>query len=73
LGANVLGSERLSQNQDLLGALATFNGSAPDPKLVDAYNRAVHDYEDARTDSFKRPVALVFGFGARPLLVVGAP
>jgi hypothetical protein len=72
LGANVLGSPRLVQDHDLLGAIAAFSGSAPDPKLVDAYNRAVHDYEDARTDSVKRPVALVFGFAERPLLVVGA-
>ena len=72
LQANVLDSPRLDQSQPLLDALAAFNSSAPDPALVRAYNRAVREYEDTRNGSLEKPVAKVFGFGARPLLVVGA-
>jgi len=72
LQANVLGSPRLNQSQPLLDALTAFNASAPDRALVQAYNRAVRDYEDTRNGSLEKPVARVFGFGARPLLVVGA-
>jgi hypothetical protein len=71
LQANVLGSPRLNQSQPLLDALAAYNASAPDPALVRAYNRSVRDYEDTRTGSLEEPVARVFGFGARPVLVVG--
>ncbi len=72
LQANVLDSPRLNQSQQLLDALAAFNSSAPDPALVRAYNRAVREYEDTRNGSLEKPVARAFGFGARPLLVVGA-
>jgi hypothetical protein len=72
LQANVLGSPRLNQSQELLDALAAYNASAPAPNLVRAYNRAVREYEDTRTGSLERPVARAFGFGARPILVVGA-
>jgi hypothetical protein len=72
LQANVLASPRLSQAQPLLDALAAYNASAPAPDLVRAYNRAARDYEDTRTGSLEEPVARAFGFGARPVLVVGA-
>jgi hypothetical protein len=68
--ANVHASVRLSQDPELTGAIARYDGAAPPLELVDAYNQAVRDYEDSRTDTVRRPVALLFGFDARPLFVV---
>jgi hypothetical protein len=71
LVANGLGSERLKGDAAVAGSLATFASTVPNPALVDAYNRAVHDYEDDRTSTLAQPVARVFGFDARPVLALG--
>jgi len=70
LRANVFGSARLAQSTELSDAIAAFDSASPPEPLVDAYNRAVRTYEDSRNDTFRRPVALVFGFGARPLFFI---
>jgi hypothetical protein len=71
LRANVLGAPRLAASGDLLDAITTFTGSTPSRGLVRAYNQAVRTYQDARDALLKKPVAVVFGYGARPVLVIG--
>jgi hypothetical protein len=68
--ANVLGSERLKSDAAVTGALVKYAQTTPDPARVNAYNRAVHDYEDTRTDALAQPVARVLGFDAHPVLVI---
>jgi hypothetical protein len=68
--ANVLGSPRLSTDAATTDALVKYAQTTPNRALVDAYNRAVHEYEDTRTGALAQPVARVFGFDARPVLVV---
>ena len=70
LRANVGGSPRLSQIPAITGAVAGFDTAAPRPPVIDAYNRAVRTYEDDRTDTVRRVVALAFGFDERPLYTV---
>jgi hypothetical protein len=70
--ANALGSQRLKQDPAVVDSLTAFATTLPEPTLVSAYNQAVRDYEDERTGTLARPVATVFGFGARPILVLGA-
>jgi len=70
LRANVFGSARLAQSTELSDVIAAFGSASPSEELVQAYNRAVRTYEDSRNDTFRRPVALVFGYGARPLFFV---
>jgi hypothetical protein len=72
LAANVLVSPRLREVQALTSAIADFNAAAPSQPLIAAYNRAVRAYEDDRNDALRKPVARVFGFDARPLLVIGS-
>jgi hypothetical protein len=72
LVANALGSERIKADKAVTDALTRFATTTPSPTFVDAYNRAVHDYEDQRTDALARPVARVLGFGARPVLALGS-
>ncbi len=72
LVANVLGSERIKADRAVTDALTKFATTTPKPEFVDAYNRAVRDYEDTRTDALAQPVARVFGFDARPVLVLGS-
>jgi hypothetical protein len=69
LRANVFASPRLAQSTELASAIDEFGAAEPAAELVDAYNRAVRTYEDDRTDTFRRVVAVLFGFGARPLFV----
>ena len=71
LKANVLNSPRLADVAPLIEALAAFNGTAPPPALIQAYNRSVRAYEDDRNDSLRKPVARIFGYNARPVLVIG--
>jgi hypothetical protein len=68
--ANALGSERLKADPAVAQSLVQFSTTKPNPALVAAYNRAVRAYEDERTGTLQRPVARVFGFDARPLLVL---
>jgi hypothetical protein len=70
LRANVLGSARLAGVTELADAIGAFGSASPPEELVRAYNRAVRTYESDRTDAFRQPVALAFGFEARPLFVV---
>jgi hypothetical protein len=70
LVANVLGSPRLSTDPAATDALVKYAQTTPNADLVTAYNRAVHDYEDTRTDALAQPVARVLGFDARPVLVI---
>lgn len=72
LRANVLGSPRLNQDGTLTGTIAAFDTATPPVEQVKAYNNAVRTYEDDRTDTLRRVVALMFGFGARPLFSVPA-
>jgi hypothetical protein len=71
LVANALGSQRLKADKAVTDSLAKFATTVPTAALVDAYNAAVRDYEDARTDALAQPVARVFGFDARPTLALG--
>lgn len=71
LHANVDASDRLRGVADLNAALDAFATSAPAPDPVLAYNRAVRAYEDDRNDSLRKPVARLFGYDARPVLVIG--
>jgi len=72
LRANILGSPRLSQDVNLTGAIATFDSAAPSPEAIDAYNKAIDTYEEDRTDTFRRVVASLFGFEARPRFSIPA-
>jgi hypothetical protein len=71
LAANVLGSERLRGVPELTQAITDFGSAAPPQALVEAYNRAVRAYEHDRNDSLRKPVAKLFGYDARPVLVLG--
>ena len=70
LTANALGSPRLASDKAVTDSLVKYAQTTPNPTLVAAYNRAVRDYEDARTGALAQPVATVFGFDARPVLAL---
>lgn len=70
LRANVAVSPRLARVGELTSALTAFAGSSPPLDLVRAYNRAVRAYEDDRNDSLRKPVARLFGYDTRPVLVI---
>ena len=73
LAANVFGSPRLARaSSRSTQAITDFSGTAPSPALVQAYNRAVRAYEHDRNDSLRKPVARLFGYDARPVLVIGS-
>ena len=67
---NALGSPRFKSNQPLTDALVKYAQTTPNSSLVVASNRAVHEYEDVRTDTLAQPVARVLGFDARPVLAI---
>ncbi len=71
LKANVLGSPRLFGMTALTAAIADFSSAAPPQPLIEAYNRTVRAYEQDRNDSLRKPVARLFGYDARPVLVIG--
>ncbi len=75
LKANAFGSPVLAQVAGLLPAITAFDSAAPSADLVDVYNQAVRAYETDRNDSVRKPVARLFGYKARPVLVIetGAP
>ena len=56
---------------ELTQAITDFSSAAPPQPLVEAYNRAVHAYERDRNDSLRKPVARLFGYDARPVLMIG--
>ena len=71
LAANVFASDRLREVTALTEAITAFSGAAPPKPLIEAYNRAVRAYEQDRNDSLRKPVAKLFGYDARPVLVIG--
>jgi hypothetical protein len=71
LRANVLASPRIAGVPDVTDKLAAYDGSAPPAELVNAYNAAVRNYENDRDDTLRKPLTWAFGFGARPILVIG--
>ena len=70
LAANVLGSPRLRDVESLTQAITDFSSTAPPQALIEAYNRAVRAYEHDRNDTLRKPVAKLFGYDARPILVI---
>jgi hypothetical protein len=69
--ANVASSALLRGNAAINQALAGFDAKVVNPPAVAAYNQAVRAYQHARTGTLRRLVADVFGFDARPQLVLG--
>jgi hypothetical protein len=72
LRANILASATLSQDTELVAALAAFDDAAPPLPAVAAYNRAVQTYEDHRSDVRRAVVALILGFDARARFIARA-
>jgi hypothetical protein len=70
LRANVNGSDRLKSDPAVNDALTAFAGTKPPDALIAAYNTAVRQYQQQRTGTGQRPVARVFGYDARPILVL---
>jgi hypothetical protein len=71
LRAVVLSSDRLKGVDPLNQAIGAFQGSAPPPSEIQAYNDAVQEYEDTRTSFVRRPIADLFGYDSRPQLTLG--
>ena len=71
LAVNVFDSDRLRGVTELTQAITDFSSAAPPQPLVEAYNRAVRAYERDRNDSLRKPVARLFGYDARPVLMIG--
>jgi hypothetical protein len=71
LRTNVLLSDRLKNQPPINDAIKAFATAVVPTPALDAYNRAVRDYQDTREGTPESLVAAVFGFGERPLLVVG--
>jgi hypothetical protein len=69
--ANVSASTKLGTNPAITAAVVAFGKAVVPPPLVKAYNRAAHAYEDARSGTLHRLVADIFGYDARPVLVLG--
>jgi hypothetical protein len=72
LQAVVSSSDRLRAVDSLNQAIAAFQGTVPPAPAVTAYNRAVRDYEDERNGVLRSPVANLFGYDARPQLVLSS-
>ena len=69
--ANVARSVRLGRDPAVTQAFAAFDGALVPTADVRAYNRAVRDYQAARTGTLKRLPANLLGYDARPVLVIG--
>jgi hypothetical protein len=69
--ANRDASDRLKANPGLVASLAQFDQSVVNPPAVVAYNKAVRTYQQRRTGTVGRLVAAMFGFGNRPVLLIG--
>jgi hypothetical protein len=72
LVSNVNASERIKGVPAVIDALVAFTTTKPNPTRVLAYNQAARDYEDERSGALAQPVARILGFGARPVLALGA-
>lgn len=70
VATNVSGSDRLKSNPLMTEALNAFALATVPPPAVEAYNQAVRDYQRTRDDTIDGIVAGVFGYDARPELVV---
>ncbi len=70
--ANIAASARLNTNPGVVAALGAFDLAVIPPPLVDAYNRAVRTYQDARGGTIDSLVAKALAFDARPVLQIGA-
>lgn len=70
--ANIAASARLNTNPGVVGALGAFDLAVIPPPLVNAYNRAVRTYQDARDGTVASLLAKVLAFDARPVLQIGA-
>lgn len=68
--ANVAASDRLRGNTGLRAALAAFDVAVVNPPAVATYNQAVREYQQQRSGAVHHLVASLFGFDARPTLVV---
>jgi hypothetical protein len=69
--ANNAASARLNTNPGLQTAIGAFDLKVVEPPMVEAYNRAVRAYEDARGGFVARLVAGLLGYEARPVLIIG--
>jgi hypothetical protein len=73
LQAVVASSDRLRAVEPLNQAIVAFQGTAqPLLPAIKTYNDAVRDYEDERNGVLRSPVASVFGYDARPQLLLSA-
>jgi hypothetical protein len=72
LVAAVRASDRLRQVQDLAAAIAGYEQATISPEAVEAYNERVDEYQDARDNPLWGPSATVFGYDARPALVLAS-
>ncbi|MFM8303647.1 MAG: hypothetical protein ACKOA9_05025 [Actinomycetota bacterium] len=70
---NVARSARLSRDPAVVEALTAFDAALVADADVRAYNRAVRRYQETRTGTLAQIPAGLLGYGARPVLVVGAP
>jgi len=70
LKANVAASAKLRADQPLGASIAAFDRAVVSPPGVAAYNAAVRAYQQERTGAIHHLVAAVFGYGARPELVI---
>lgn len=69
--ANIAASARLNTNPAVTAALGAFDVAVVPPPLVQAYNRAVREYQDARNGTIDSLVASALAFDARPILQIG--
>jgi len=72
LEAVVSSSDRLRAAEGLNQAIAAFQGTGNQQLLaaVKTYNDSVRDYEDERDGLLRSPVASLFGYDARPQLLL---
>ena len=70
LRADILASDRLRAVTQLGDAITTYTGTTPPAAAVTAYRAAVDRYERARNATLRKPVAFVFGYDERPVLVI---
>jgi hypothetical protein len=70
LRADTLASDRLRAVTQLGDAITAYTGTTPPEAAVSAYDSAVERYEHARNTTLRKPVAFVFGYDERPVLVI---
>src|SRR5438552_14386810 len=70
LRADILASDRLRVVTQLGDAITTYTGTTPPATAVTGYDAAVKRYEHARNSTLRKPVAFLFGYDERPVLVI---